>query len=90
MNTQEVIAKGKKILAEHGKKLEELEKYANWAKYCLSAPIGLFGNKCPECKRKVILTKHSMQPNYMTGFQLWEWICPNGDYRYVEERDYTN
>ena len=76
---------------KHKKKIEELKEFAKNCCMILPRPGGFFGNKCPFCKHKVRLTKHSINevPHIMSQLQYWEYICPDADYRYVEERCFS-
>ena len=74
---------------EFSKERSELKEYADNCCLVLSKPGGLFGNKCPECGHKLELIKHSWNPCFMTGLQLWEKKCAYCDYRFVEERNFS-
>ena len=76
------------INKHHKKKMEECERFSSVCQYLMPHPKGIFRNKCPYCRSKLKLIKHSCNPCFMTAYQYWEWLCPQEDYRYMEERYY--
>ena len=82
---EELELKSDRVRDDYKFRVSLLERFATACSYVCPKPKGWIFKRCPMCQKKLMLTKYSLNPKFMTATQYWEYICECG-YHYVKER----